>query len=141
MNGFEIEIKIGGKRVGYAEVSRYQRQTNDTWEYVSRYKGDGNYEPPNREVYVYHRLSDGAAALAARVLTAHCTLNKTGFKPSCANCGNAENLIGVEYSYTEPHHYDGVSEWKCDRCGSRTGRWSGKQLTGDETEPPYGVKR
>jgi rubredoxin len=43
-------------------------------------------------------------------------------------------LIGVQYQ----GGYDGVSEWRCPSCGYREGRWSGRELTGDELEPRYG---
>lgn len=45
---------------------------------------------------------------------------------------------GVQYAYGNKNHYDGVSEWNCHGCKSRIGRWSGRILTGDESEPPYG---
>jgi hypothetical protein len=48
------------------------------------------------------------------------------------------NLIGVEYSYDHPHHYDGISEWMCPFCNIRVGRWSGKVLADNESEPRYG---
>lgn len=47
-------------------------------------------------------------------------------------------LIGVEYAYGHKDRYDGVSEWRCPNCGVRVGRWSGRVLEGDETEPRYG---
>ena len=46
-------------------------------------------------------------------------------------------LVGIEYTYDEPNHYDGVSEWKCSKCGKRVGRWSNQELTGIETESPF----
>lgn len=39
-----------------------------------------------------------------------------------------------------PCHHDGVSEWKCNLCGTRIGRWSHRVLKEDEHEPPYGEK-
>lgn len=60
-------------------------------------------------------------------------------------CPDCEKLmIGVEYGYDSPDHYDGVSEWWCpdnDGCGVRIGRWSGKRLVDGETEPRYGAPR
>jgi len=47
-------------------------------------------------------------------------------------------MIGVEYDYGNPYRYDGVSEWHCQVCGYREGRWTGKELKGKEQEPPYG---
>jgi hypothetical protein len=49
------------------------------------------------------------------------------------NCPKCDKLMmGIEYSYDHPEHYDGISEWKC--CGLRIGRWSKKILTGNEVE-------
>ncbi len=58
----------------------------------------------------------------------------------CGECGNVDpsEVIGIEYAYGEPNRYDGVSEWKCLICGSRTGRWSKKILGENESEPPFG---
>lgn len=51
-------------------------------------------------------------------------------------CG--EQMTGLEYAYNHPAHYDGVSEWVCEHCGKRIGRWSGKELKNGECELPYG---
>jgi hypothetical protein len=48
------------------------------------------------------------------------------------------NVIGVEYSYECPQHWDGVSEWRCPSCGRREGRWSGKVLADGEEELRFG---
>ena len=40
----------------------------------------------------------------------------------------------VEYDWTNPQHYDGVSEYSCLNCGTRRGRWSGKILGLNEYE-------
>lgn len=55
----------------------------------------------------------------------------------CKFC-KGENIIAVEYLYSSPNHYDGISEWYCPDCGRRVGRWSGRELTGDEEEPRFG---
>jgi ssDNA-binding Zn-finger/Zn-ribbon topoisomerase 1 len=47
-------------------------------------------------------------------------------------------VIGVEYTYTSPEHYDGVSEWLCPNCGRREGRWTGKVLADGEFEKRFG---
>jgi len=52
------------------------------------------------------------------------------------HCGKP--MIGIEYRYTE-HDYDGISEKRCSVCGKRFGRWTGKELKGDELEPVYGI--
>lgn len=59
----------------------------------------------------------------------------------CPKCGG-KKIEGVEYWYSNPYRYDGISEWVCmnKRCGARFGRWSGKELKGKEQEPPYGKK-
>lgn len=46
--------------------------------------------------------------------------------------------VGVEYHYSSPNHYDGVSEYLCTVCGQRVGRWTGNVLKEGETEPRYG---
>ena len=43
--------------------------------------------------------------------------------------------IGLQYWYDEHYHYDGVSEWHIDDL--RYGRWCGKELFGNEVEPPF----
>jgi hypothetical protein len=50
-------------------------------------------------------------------------------------------VVGVEYSYDHPAHYDGISEWRCTKCGERVGRWSGKRLAGKRFEWPFGRRR
>ncbi|GAG52347.1 unnamed protein product [marine sediment metagenome] len=54
----------------------------------------------------------------------------------CPQC--SRQLVGIEYAYNHPDHYDGVSEWACPPCGYRLGRWSGILLGEGETEKPYG---
>jgi len=58
--------------------------------------------------------------------------------PDTTHCD--QPMIGVEYAHGEPGHYDGVSEWRCQVCGLRVGRWSGRVLTGDDYERPYGIE-
>ncbi len=36
--------------------------------------------------------------------------------------------------------YDGISEIKCDDCGVRIGRWSGKELKDGEIEKRFNRK-
>lgn len=54
----------------------------------------------------------------------------------CLKCNG--QIIGVEYHGLDPYHYDGISEWECAKCGSRWGRWSGRELAEGEKEPPRG---
>ncbi|MFA6392894.1 MAG: hypothetical protein WCW54_02330 [Candidatus Paceibacterota bacterium] len=60
-------------------------------------------------------------------------------KEKCKKCGS-ENIIMVEYDGMHPDHYDGISEIDCQDCKARFGRWSGKELSLDETEKIYGRK-
>jgi hypothetical protein len=50
------------------------------------------------------------------------------------------HLIGVEYGYHDPQHYDGISEWRCPFCNTRWGRWTGKLLGTGESEKRFGGK-
>jgi DNA-directed RNA polymerase subunit RPC12/RpoP len=61
-------------------------------------------------------------------------------KDKCKKCGS-ENIILVEYEYTNSEYYDGISEIECKDCGVRIGRWSGKELTDGEIEKRYGGKK
>jgi hypothetical protein len=56
-------------------------------------------------------------------------------------CGCKAPRVGVEYGHPHPEQYDGISEWICTECHRRFGRWSGKELFGDEYENRYGRKR
>lgn len=56
----------------------------------------------------------------------------------CARCDAAVLAIGEIYADDHPEHHDGVSEWRCPRCGRREGRWSGRILTGGSSEPLLG---
>lgn len=56
----------------------------------------------------------------------------------CARCDRTVPAIGVIYADEHPEHHDGVSEWECPRCQRREGRWTGKVLTGDSSEPRQG---
>ena len=52
---------------------------------------------------------------------------------TCQKCGS-ENIIAIEYPWNDPDHYDGVSEFMCNDCNVRIGRWSGKKLKEGESE-------
>lgn len=54
----------------------------------------------------------------------------------CRNC-KSKNILAVEYGPMQKYRYDGVSEWWCQDCGTRYGRFCGEQLTGHEVEPVY----
>lgn len=61
----------------------------------------------------------------------------------CIKC-NSKNVMGVEYLDIEEkiipfeHQYDGISEWSCQDCGTRWGRWSNRELKGDDYERKNG---
>jgi transposase-like protein len=56
---------------------------------------------------------------------------------TCNKCGST-NIVGVEYAYMSKNRYDGVSEWECQDCHLRIGRWSGKELKDGEEELRWG---
>lgn len=66
------------------------------------------------------------------------------YMEKCKKCGS-KNIMGVQYFYPDEkvipfkHQYDGVSEWSCQDCGVRIGRWSGRELKGDDFERKYGL--
>jgi predicted RNA-binding Zn-ribbon protein involved in translation (DUF1610 family) len=47
-------------------------------------------------------------------------------------------VIAIEYDYSNPMRYDGVSEWRCPDCGARFGRWTERRLEDGMYEPPFG---
>lgn len=61
----------------------------------------------------------------------------------CIKC-DSEKIISIEYcdpteeSIPFEHQYDGISEYRCKDCGARWGRWSGKELKGDDYERIFG---
>lgn len=57
----------------------------------------------------------------------------------CKKCGGT-TFIGIEYPYGHPERYDGISEFLCDSCNARWGRWSGKELKDGECEKRFGGK-
>lgn len=60
---------------------------------------------------------------------------------ACKTHVEDSEIAGVEYDYTNPDHYDGVSEWTHMVCGRREGRWTGRELIGEDTEAKYGGRR
>jgi hypothetical protein len=66
--------------------------------------------------------------------------HNVSFMTTCKKC-NSNNIIMVEYPPTYPQHYDGVSEFVCQDCRVRIGRWSEEELQDGEFEPRYGVRR
>lgn len=55
----------------------------------------------------------------------------------CPTCGRVFGITGVQYQGTT-EDYDGVSEFRCEACGTRWGRWTKRILTGDDIEGRYG---
>lgn len=55
----------------------------------------------------------------------------------CPKCSST-NIILIEYSWDNPEHYDGISEYRCLACDYRQGRWTGKELKLGFIEPRYG---
>lgn len=60
-------------------------------------------------------------------------------REECQDCGGTD-LLYIEYYYTSPNRYDGISEIKCKECGVRRGRWSNKILKDGEEEIIWGGK-
>ena len=54
----------------------------------------------------------------------------------CPVCGS-QARTGVQYRLST-EDYDGVSEWRCNGCTQRTGRWSRRVLQDGEIEGRYG---
>lgn len=57
----------------------------------------------------------------------------------CPKC-QGENIIMMEYGWPSKEMYDGISEYDCQDCGYRQGRWSGKELKKGYIEKRYGGK-
>ncbi len=58
-------------------------------------------------------------------------------KQTCPLCKSVD-YIAVEYDYLNPNRYDGISEFICNTCKTRWGRWSGKILSDGEWEGRWG---
>jgi hypothetical protein len=52
--------------------------------------------------------------------------------------GYGRDMHCVEYAHPHPERYDGVSEFVCDNCHTRFGRWTGKVIPEGYAEPRYG---
>lgn len=55
----------------------------------------------------------------------------------CPKCEGM--MVGVEYSYDDPYHYDGISEYECTKCHARYGRWHEQELKDNERDTPRAV--
>ncbi len=58
---------------------------------------------------------------------------------NCPKC-KSKNIIGWEYGYPSPESYDGISEWQCNDCGYRQGRWSEEELKDGYIESRFNKK-
>lgn len=56
----------------------------------------------------------------------------------CPKC-NSKEIVGVEYM-NGSERYDGVSEYKCQVCNYRQGRWTGEELPEGYIESKFGEK-
>jgi hypothetical protein len=78
----------------------------------------------NPQAYPTRELAEEAAA--------HCgwtSENKLKFKV---------NMMGVQYAYDHPQHYDGLSEWRCTVCGARFNACTGQLLADNEIVSRHG---
>ena len=58
----------------------------------------------------------------------------------CKKC-NSDNVLSVQYGYGgNQEHYDGISEYQCEDCKYREGRWTGTELANDELESVHGSR-
>ena len=60
--------------------------------------------------------------------------------PKQCKCG-ASHWMHIEYHWTSPEHYDGISEVQCVECKTRYGRWTKNELGDKEIEKRYGGLR
>lgn len=137
--------------IGTLNISLQGVGQGDIGQYSSIMSTDEKSPPPNPAVIIDHQRDQGAFALIQKCLDAHLQPaifadvlgNDVAELPgeykgnTCGSCGNTKNLIGCEYDYGHPNHYDGVSELRC-HCGARTGRWTGKVLAEGESERCFG---
>jgi hypothetical protein len=56
--------------------------------------------------------------------------------PEVCQCGGLR-FTGLQYQGT-PEDYDGISEWICQTCERRYGRWTRRELLPGEIERRYG---
>ena len=106
------------------ENNHYCPECGSNWEYYVQCNKDGRHGQGE------HCASETWCILHG--CTAHCC-GEDGQR------GPFSHLIGMEYTHEHPEHYDGVSEWMCPFCETRWGRWTGKILIGDESEPRFGI--
>ena len=55
----------------------------------------------------------------------------------CPKCAGTV-FTGCQYQGTR-EDYDGISEWICDNCGARFGRWTRRELLPGDLEHRYGI--
>lgn len=58
----------------------------------------------------------------------------------CPKC-NSENIVAIQYGYGgDQEHYDGVSEYQCQDCKYRQGRWTQEELKDGYIESVFGER-
>jgi transposase-like protein len=57
----------------------------------------------------------------------------------CPKC-NSTNIVAIEYGYPSPEQYDGISEYQCQDCKYRQGRWSEKEIPEGYSESRFNKK-
>ena len=58
---------------------------------------------------------------------------RSGYAKTILPCGCGANFSVQQYR-NEPEAWDGYSEEVCNKCGKRFGRWSRRELIGDDRE-------
>ena len=58
---------------------------------------------------------------------------RSGYAKTILPCGCGANFSVQQYR-NEPEAWDGYSEEICNKCGKRFGRWSRRELVGDDRE-------
>lgn len=157
MPPLNVTIEIGPRTIGTLSIALQSVGQGDVGQYSSVMSTDGKCPPPNPAVIIdHHQRDQGAFALIQRCLEAHLQPDYDVFADvlgddvaelpveeydgeTCGACGNTKDLMGCQYDYDHPNHYDGVSEWRCS-CGARTGRWTGKVLAEGESERRFGCQ-
>lgn len=157
-----VEIVPGGqvdktRLIGTLNISLQEVGQGNVGQYSSVLSTDGKSPPPNPAVIIdHHQRDQGAFALVQKCLDAHLRPRYNVFAnvlgddvaelpgeteeyagETCGSCGNTKDLMGCQYDYGHPNHYDGVSELRCP-CGARTGRWTGEVFSKGESERPFG---
>lgn len=125
------------RQIGTLNIGLQSVKGDNIGVYSSIMSTDGKCLAPRLAISIEHPRNEGAFELVKHAITEHLNLDEEDAGPACAACGGTSDLMGCEYDYSHPDHYDGVSEWRCP-CGTRTGRWTGRVLEGSDTEKVFG---